>query len=75
MQPWRCVSATIHPAEAVTQRVEDALSLSLPKGVSQPLTTAADQERDVGARGNLPFALPPVPRSRRNSARMDGRLS
>jgi hypothetical protein len=62
MKPWRCVGATIHPAEAVTQRVEDTLSLSLPKGLSQPSTTTAHQERDVGVRGNLSFALPPITR-------------
>lgn len=62
MKPWRCVGATIHPAEAVAQRVKDTMSLSVAKGLAQPPATAADEERHVGVRGNLPFALPPVPR-------------
>ena len=75
MKPWRRMAATIHPTQAVAQRIEHAMGLPIAKWLPQSPATAADEEGHIGRRGNMPRPLPPVARQSGDGARMHGQLA
>src|SRR5487761_2384677 len=75
MQARGPLGATIDPAQAVAQHVEDAMGLPLAKRLPESPATAADEERHIGCRGNMPCALPPVACQCLDGARMQWQLT
>ncbi len=67
--------ATIHPAQAVAQFVEDAMCLPLTEGLPKTTAPTADQEWHVSRRGNMLGSLPPIAGQRFERAGMDGHLT
>ena len=75
MQARCLMGATIHPAQAVTQFIEDTMCLPIAEWLPQSPATTADKEGHVGTRRNMPRPLPPIACQCGDGAWMHGQLA
>ena len=75
MKPWCRMGASIDQTQAVTQRVEDTVGLTVPERLPQAPATAADQKWHVGSCGNMSCTLAPVACQCGDRTWVDGQLA
>ena len=75
VKAWRIVRTAIDPAEAVTQRIEYAVCLSVAERLPEPAATTTDEKRGLRCCWNVQRALPPVARLRIDLGRVYRQLA
>ena len=75
MQADGYMAAPIHPAQSVTQRIEDAVGLAVAERQPKPSATTADQKWHVSNGSDMPCACLAVFRQCCNRRRVDWQQS